>query len=456
MRSESIFPWHLVPPTLLRPAIQSLVEQDHGSDIAGPTTMVARVPDPGQIVKLAMKASRCVPRISKDQSPRGLTARILCIACFLVPALSGCPSVRQHAESDASVDSPTDHGSPDLAADAQGTAGSSGIGGTSGAGGIGGSGNRGGGDTGGGTAGGGRAGAGGLSGAGGSAAPGGAGGSAVGGAASGGAGGAGLGGAAAGGRGGVGGKAAAGAAGGGAGAGGMHVCGDGIQDPTEQCDRGAANAANAYGRGLCTDQCKNAPYCGDGFLNGPEVCDSGGSGATTLGSCNPECTGYYEKKVGKLTSTRYSTNLGGIAGADSKCQTEYGAGWKALLVGGTRRATVTPFLGDGQLDWVIKKYTHYYNVQNQLVWRTDAIALLGVRSGARTDLYATFFDDGTYPWSGYDADWTTIPDSDNGGTCGGWTAVTTGGASFVTSDLATVSVELCGSATLNYILCVQQ
>lgn len=192
------------------------------------------------------------------------------------------------------------------------------------------------------------------------------------------------------------------------------------------------------------------------MLNGSEMCDSGGSAATSLGSCNPECTGYYEKKYGKLTDTRYTTNLGGIAGADAKCQADFGAGWKALLVGGTRRATVTPFVGDGQLDWVIKKYTHYYNAQDQLVWRTDAIALLGVRNGARTNLYATFFEDGTYPWSGYNADWTTIPDSDNGGTCAGWTAATTGGASFVTSDLATVSVELCGSGTLGYILCVQQ
>jgi hypothetical protein len=69
----------------------------------------------------------------------------------------------------------------------------------------------------------------------------------------------------------------------------------------------------------------------------------------------------------------YSTNLGGIAGADSKCQAECGAGWKAMLVGGTRRATVTPYVGDEQLDWVIAKYTHHYNVHDQLIWRTDEI-----------------------------------------------------------------------------------
>ncbi len=54
---------------------------------------------------------------------------------------------------------------------------------------------------------------------------------------------------------------------------------------------------------------------------------------------------------------------------------------KALLVGATRRATVAPFAGDQQLDWVIRKYTYYYNSNNQLLWRTDGIALLGVRDG---------------------------------------------------------------------------
>jgi Protein of unknown function (DUF1554) len=235
-----------------------------------------------------------------------------------------------------------------------------------------------------------------------------------------------------------------------------HVCGDGTKDPLEDCDLGSANKADAYGRGQCTTLCRNAPYCGDGFRNGVEVCDSAGSAATDLGSCNPECTGYYEKKIIRPTNMFYSTNLGGIAGADTKCQTEFGVGWKALLVGGSRRATVTPYRGDGQQDWVIQKYTHYYNVQDLLVWRTDEIPLLGVRGGARLNLYATVFDNsGNYPWAGWAADWTTLPDSGITGTCAGWTAAPpTGYGSFVLNDLATVAGELCGASS--FILCVQQ
>jgi hypothetical protein len=225
---------------------------------------------------------------------------------------------------------------------------------------------------------------------------------------------------------------------------------------------GQAGSAGGNGgsAGTVSDAGSDAPdsgaRCGDGIINGSEVCDSGGSGSTDLGACNPECTGYYEKKYGRVTANWYPTDLGGIAGADAKCQAEFGSGWKALLVGGTRIATRTPFVGDGQ-DWVIKKYTHYYNTQNQLAWRTDAIPLLGVRNGARLNLYATFFDDGgIYPWAGWDVDWTTLRDSGNKGTCNGWTNSNSsyGWGSFVTSDLMTTASETCGSS--GGILCVQQ
>ncbi len=62
------------------------------------------------------------------------------------------------------------------------------------------------------------------------------------------------------------------------------------------------------------------------MINGTERCDAAGSGATTLGSCNPECSGFYEKKIIKGTRDLYKTNLGGIAGADAICVTEFGSG----------------------------------------------------------------------------------------------------------------------------------
>ena len=142
-----------------------------------------------------------------------------------------------------------------------------------------------------------------------------------------------------------------------------------------------------------------------------------------------------------------------------KCAKEFGDGWKALLVGASRRATVTPCAGDQQLDWVIRKYTHYYNSSNELIWRTDGVSLLGVRDGKRVNTYAPAFpSSGTYPWSGYKSDWTTFDDSSSAttyqGTCNSWTSVSGGWGSFIQPDLMNPASEACGATA--FILCVER
>ena len=124
--------------------------------------------------------------------------------------------------------------------------------------------------------------------------------------------------------------------------------------------------------------------------------------------------------------------------------------------GRRRRATTTPFLGDNAQDWVIRKYTHYYSYfTGTLLWRTDAVPLLGVRNGSRVNVYADAFKAGNYPWSGWQADWTTFPDATpNQGTCAGWTATSAGYASFAFADLMPAASELCESPS--FILCVEQ
>jgi len=242
------------------------------------------------------------------------------------------------------------------------------------------------------------------------------------------------------------------------GAPGDELCGNGERDPGEECDAGDDNRADAYGEGLCTTTCEPAGFCGDRRRNGLEACDDGGTGATDQGACNPECTGFYEKKFIRLSVNEYATGLGGPTGADQKCQLEFDGSYKALVVGGGRRATVTPFVGDGQQDWVIRKYTHYYNALDDLVWRTDDVALLGVRDGGRQDLYAIPFGDMEYPWGGWNSDWTTLQDVDAPGmfegTCNGWTSNLEGWGSFVFNDLTLAASEPCGRSS--HVICVQQ
>jgi hypothetical protein len=63
-------------------------------------------------------------------------------------------------------------------------------------------------------------------------------------------------------------------------------CGDGSVQGPEACDDGAANVgAGAYGDGVCTTACSNAPRCGDHRVDTTfgEECD-GGPGCTS--SCN--------------------------------------------------------------------------------------------------------------------------------------------------------------------------
>jgi hypothetical protein len=228
------------------------------------------------------------------------------------------------------------------------------------------------------------------------------------------------------------------------------------------CQQNADCALVTGGRSFCDrGSCIVPPFCGDGIINGGnEVCDGGGSGSTELGSCNPECTGTYQKKFIRMTVENYGSDLGGPSGADGICREEFGQGWKALLVGGARRATVTPFLGDGQQDWVISKYTHYFNAENTLVWRTDSVPLLGVSGGERQNVFAQLFDPGSgiYPWSGYELDWRTQPDdpTTGRGTCQGWTSSDRSlNGTFTLADLTGYAYELCGVATQR-LLCVEQ
>ncbi|MCA9635951.1 MAG: DUF4215 domain-containing protein, partial [Myxococcales bacterium] len=91
-----------------------------------------------------------------------------------------------------------------------------------------------------------------------------------------------------------------------------NVCGDGLRIKyIEECDEGEANSDEGPCTTLCT---KNV--CGDGFVNkGVEECDDGGRKRGD--GCSEDCE---REQVTFLTKELFTGDLGGIAGADAKCQ----------------------------------------------------------------------------------------------------------------------------------------
>jgi cysteine-rich repeat protein len=119
-------------------------------------------------------------------------------------------------------------------------------------------------------------------------------------------------------------------------------CGNGAVEAGEGCDDGAESAAcnadcspsvcmdnklnvtageecddgNDVNEDECVMMCKDAK-CGDGYvLNGVEECDDGNK--TEGDECTNACT-LPPVRVVFLTSMAYTGNLGGLAGADVKC-----------------------------------------------------------------------------------------------------------------------------------------
>ena len=100
-------------------------------------------------------------------------------------------------------------------------------------------------------------------------------------------------------------------------------CGDkNTYKDVEECDWGdnpedapMVNDDDAYGG--CTTICEWGPRCGDNEVQGPEECDDGEEPDPAI--CSKECT--LLKRVIFVTSERYLGDLGGLAGADVKCQT---------------------------------------------------------------------------------------------------------------------------------------
>lgn len=87
------------------------------------------------------------------------------------------------------------------------------------------------------------------------------------------------------------------------------TCGDGIIQPPETCDDGNTNDDDE-----CPGNCIS--MCGNGVINGGEACDDGN--LVDNDGCSSTCV--RDAAYVFVSSVSYSANLGGVAGADTKCQ----------------------------------------------------------------------------------------------------------------------------------------
>jgi len=201
-----------------------------------------------------------------------------------------------------------------------------------------------------------------------------------------------------------------------------------------------------------------APVCGNGIQESGEACDRGVNNGLTAGACNPACTGIIVQKAIRLLQMNASIPTNGIIRKpwDLFCSAVFGSTYKALLVDGvTRVASQTPLLGDGQVDWVLSPYTSYANSNGTEVWVTDQVALLGVRSGTSGSLKAPL-DEGSVDagtdlvWVGINPDWTSSASN-----CSGWTASSAQGTADQIGRLTFIPVAV-DCSQLHSLLCVEQ
>lgn len=157
-------------------------------------------------------------------------------------------------------------------------------------------------------------------------------------------------------------------------------------------------------------------------------------------------------------------NLGGIAGADTKCmndaQAEVGKTYKAMIVDGVNRVACTTGNCSGEVsehvDWVLQPNTKYYRIDGTTL--IDETNDKGLFTAPLTNTYrdAPGTNEAFRIWVGLNSDWTSTPNMFN---CNQWT--TTGGSGAharvdqTNNQAINYSAQLCSDG-LNFLLCVEQ
>jgi len=193
-------------------------------------------------------------------------------------------------------------------------------------------------------------------------------------------------------------------------------CGDGnIDAPNEECDDGDENGPGK----ACNAQCK-ANVCGDGDKGPDEACDDGANPPLVVGACAPDCSqSIVKKQIALSTSFGTGGDLGAnpVGFADALCLNGYKAMFAFDLV---RRATTSPNASVEPIDWPVSAYTYYYNANDEPVFVTDDVPLIGIRNGSFESLETAVSPISEFVLTGVNTDYTTLT-ADN---CNGWGSVT--------------------------------
>ena len=237
------------------------------------------------------------------------------------------------------------------------------------------------------------------------------------------------------------------------------ICGDGVIDgQLEECDDGENNGPGQ----ACNADCQ-LNVCGDGDPGPDEGCDDGDANALALGACAPDCSQVIEERHITFGRSPSDGDFGPnpVEVADDMCPAGYAAMFSYTDV---RRASLSPWMGDGRIDWVLDPYTAYTNDDGELVWVTDETPLLGVRDGAPVPLenpfsYLCDTCAAAFTITGMQNDWTNIG-ADN---CNGWSsnssmeAAALGVLTDAVVDYLEVGTRSCAPFWLSvFFVCVEQ
>jgi len=157
-----------------------------------------------------------------------------------------------------------------------------------------------------------------------------------------------------------------------------------------------------------------------------------------------------------ITADSFTANVGSIAGADTKCNADSArpraTSYKAMLanVAGDRRASQSPEIGDGQIDWVLRPSTNYYRSDGAFIVTSSPERLIKTQLQVPTDATGS-----RLYWTGIQSDWVV-----SGNDCTGWTNDGVGPSGALGNGNSTTSGAIAsgsqGCEQLAHLLCVEQ